>query len=69
MIPGKRCQRATAQDFAGAGLVEFARANLLPRQPRKDFLVRVSCRIKMDPVWPFTETRPNEINGPNPYEM
>ena len=59
MIPGKRCQRATAQGFAGAGLVEFTRANLLPGQPRKDFLVRVSCRINQESGMAFYRNQAN----------
>ena len=65
MIPGKRLRRATLRDFDGTGLVEFASA--ARRQPGEIFIVRVPCRIKMDPAWPFTEVRP--ISGFRPQPL
>jgi hypothetical protein len=35
--------------------------------PGEDFLVRVFCRIKMDPARPFTEVRP--ISGFRPQSL
>ena len=37
MIPGKRPRRATLRDFDGPGLVDFARATGLLRQPEERF--------------------------------
>jgi hypothetical protein len=67
VIPGKRSRPVTLRGFKSAGLGEFAHAPPYCGSPREDFLVRVSCRIKMDPVRPFTETRPEMTFRAQPF--